>query len=215
MLISIILFFISLISFLIFIILLFLNKFDAVFLLIMFASMMSYLFSYIVFNKITKKYPLNDVQEYHTKNFKKLLVKHKDCFTIQFFKKDGFWICETDKESIKINLNGYLFQHQYLVSFVIRNLRYPLINNKLPLKYLFKNKFFIKKNLNIKIVIYNGDKRIEKMIVKNGISRYGIIAQNITFSPFYLEGLSNRTYQSFVKRIACIDERICGHFYKK
>ena len=100
---------------------------------------------------------------------------------------------------MKLDLNGYAFEKSYLISYVIRNLRYPLISNKKPFKYLFANRFFIKKNMNVKLIIINKNKRTEKMIVKNGISKYGFIAKHISFAPFYLSGLSNENYQSIRK----------------
>ena len=176
-------------------------------------SMISWLVGEIIFYKHTNKYPLNDISEYYTKSFKKLLIKKDNCFEIQFVKKNNIWVCENDSLLIKLNLNGYAFEKSYLISYVIRNLRYPLISRKRPFKCLFTNKFFIKKKLNIKLRIIDGDKVTEKIIVKNGVSKYGFIAKQITFSPFYLSALSNRHLQYIYKLKSYIDEKQYKYFY--
>ena len=58
-----------------------------------------------------------------------------------------------------------------------------------------------------------GDKKYEKMIVENGVSKYGFLARRITFSPFYLSGLSNRTYQSIRNYKTYIDESVYKRFF--
>lgn len=85
MFVSILLFFISYISLFLFVTLLFLNRYDAVLFLSMLLSMISFLFGSIVFYKITNTYPLNDVSEYHTNKFKKLLIKAEEFYVIRFF----------------------------------------------------------------------------------------------------------------------------------
>ena len=138
----------------------------------------------ILFYQITNKFPRNDLSEYYLpKDFKKLLVKNGEGRTIQFVKKNGVWICENNKYAVKLDLSGYLFQKSYLVSFVVRNLRFPVISRKLPYeKYLFRNKFLLDKRENITLIIIDGDKKSELPIVRNGISRYGFIAKHITES---------------------------------
>ena len=66
---------ISFISLFLFIILLILNGFNTFFMFLIFISMMSFLFGFITFYKLTNKYPLNDISKYHIDKFKKLLIK--------------------------------------------------------------------------------------------------------------------------------------------
>jgi len=212
---SIILFFISFISSFLFIALLILNIHDAVLFFSMFSSIMSFLVGSIAFYKTANKYPLNDISEYHINNFKKLLIKAEDFYVIQIFKKDGLWVCENNSQSIKLNLGKYLFQKSYLISYVVRNLRYTLISNKLPWKHLFDNKFFIKKDLNVKLVLIDGEKKYEKFIVHNGMSKYGFIAKQITFSPFYSSSLSIKSCQYIQNSKFYIDEKRYKQFYVK
>ena len=184
-------------------------------LILLFSSMISFLIGYIVFHRHTNNYPRNDLSDYYIRNLKKILSKKDNYFEIKFVKNNNNWICENNSQLVKLDLNGYAFEKSYLISYVIRNLRYPLISNKQPFKYLFANRFFIKENMNVKLIIINGNKRTEKMIVKNGISRYGFIAKHISFAPFYLSGLSNRHYQSIRKFKSYIDEQKYKHFYIK
>ena len=179
----------------------------------LFVAIMSYLVGYVVFHKHTNKYPRNDISEFSTNDFKRLLIKKDNCFEIQFVKKDNDWICENETLSVKLNLNGYAFEKSYIISYVIRNLRYRLISNKRPLKYLFVNKLFIKQAMNVKLQMLDGDKKYEKMIVENGVSKYGFLARRITFSPFYLSGLSNRTYQGIRNFKTYIDESVYKRFF--
>ena len=202
----------SFITFVVLSIVTFMNGSTVVWLLF---SMISFLLGYIVFHKHTNKYPLNCITEYYTRDFKKLLSKNANCFEIRFVKKDNNWVCENNSLLVKLDLNGYAFEKSYLISYVVRNIRYPLISNKQSFKYLFANRFYIKNNMNVKLIIVNENKITEKMIVKNGVSKYGFIAKHISFAPFYLSGLSNRTYQSIRNFKSYIDEKRYKHFYIK
>ena len=158
---------------------------------------------------------MNNISEYYTNKFKNLLIKTERIYVIRFIKKNGLWVCENNSQVIKLHLGKYLFQKSFLISYVVRNLRYPLISNKLPLKCLFTNKFFIKKQLDVKLELIDGDKKSEKIIVNNGVSRYGFIAKKITFSPFYLSALSNRHYNSIRNFKSYVDEKRYKQFYVK
>ena len=215
MIVSIILFVISFISLFLFIIMLIMMETNTIFILSMFLSMMSFLFGSVIFYKITNKYPLNNISEYYTNKFKNLLIKTEGIYVIRFIKKNGLWVCENNSQIIKLNLGKYLFQKAFLISYVVRNLRYPLVSNKLPLKCLFANKHFIKKQLHVKLELLDGDKKSEKIIVNNGVSRYGFIAKQITFSPFYLSALSNRHYNVTRNFKTYVDEKRYKQFYVK
>ena len=123
MIVSIILFVISFIFLFIFIIMLIMMEPNTIFILSMFLSPVSFLFGSVIFYKITNKYPLNNISEYYTKKFKKLLIKTEGIYVIRFIKKNGLWVCENNSQIIKLNLGKYLFQKSYLISYVVRNLR--------------------------------------------------------------------------------------------
>lgn len=209
------LYLISVVSFIIFIVLSIVTSMDPLSLIWLFISMISFLIGYIIFHRHTNKYPLNDMPDYYIRNLKKLLFKKENYFEIRFVKKDNNWVCENNSLVVKLNLNGYAFEKSYLISYVIRNLRYPLISEKKPFKYLFTNRLCIKDNINVKLIIINKNKIFEKMIVKNGVSRYGFIAKYITISPFYLLALSNRQIQSIRNSKSYIDEKRYKLFNRK
>jgi len=199
---------ICIVSVLMLFLLMIIDFFSGLFFIPMFVFFVSYLMVIKLFCKKANKYPLNDVSEYFVPNIKKLLIGKENDKSI-YFKKDGeFWVCENNQQVIKLKLSGYLYKKSYLVSYVIRNLRYPIISNKLSWKYLFSNSFHIRKNLNLKLIIIDGNKRFEKTIVKNGVSKYGIIAKNITISPFYSVLFFNRSYHGLRNNVSYIDERI-------
>ena len=77
MIVSIILFVISFISLFLFIIMLIMMEANTIFILSMFLSAMSFLFGSVIFYKITNKYPLNNISEYYTKKFKKIINKNR------------------------------------------------------------------------------------------------------------------------------------------
>lgn len=215
MFICIILFFISCISLISFVFMLLLNIHNAFMYILIFLSMISFFGAIIVFYRNTNKYPKNNLSDYYTNQFTSLLNKKKGFYLIRFEKKDGIWTFESDSSLLKLNLDGYLFPHSYLISFVVRNLRYSYISDRLPFRNLFKNKFFLKAGLNVKLEIIDGNRKKEKMVVQNGISKYGFIAKNITFSPFYLFSLKNRGFHSLQNSKSYIDEKRYKQFYIK
>lgn len=181
----------------------------------MMLTIVTLLFGIIAFYKKTSKFPQNDVSEYDKFNWKKFVTNIDGSNIIIFEKKDGIWVCDNGDLVVRLDLSGYLFQRAYLISYVIRNLRYPLISDKKPLKYLFANTFSIKKNVDIKLVTIDGTKRKEKTIVKNGISRYGFLPRQITLAAFHLHLYSNYSYQRIRRLKTNIDENKYKNFYKK
>ena len=179
-------------------------------------SIVTLLFGIIAFYKKTSKFPKNDLSEYDKFDWKKFVTNVDGNNIIIFEKKDGIWVCDNGERAVKLDLSGYLFQRAYLVSYVIRNMRYPLISDKKPLKFLFANSFAIKnRNIEIKLVTIDGTNRKEKTIVKNGVSRYGFLPRQITLSVFHLHLYSNYSYQRIRRFKTYMDENRYKNFYKK
>ena len=163
-----------------------------------------------IFYKITNKYPLNDISNYFVNNVNLLCENNKvdkNNKTITFTKTDGVWHCSKGNYSIKLNLKGYLFEKSYLISYVVRNLRYPIITNKQPLKYLFKQKYFIKENLNVNLILIDGEKTSVVQIVKNGVSQYKRLAKLVTEAPFHYSLLFARTGKELDNFTTIINEK--------
>lgn len=51
---------------------------------------------------------------------------------ISFTKEDSTWKCVTYGKCVPFELTGCVFKKSFLLSFVIRAIRYPIINNGLP-----------------------------------------------------------------------------------
>ena len=178
-------------------------------------SLILFLITITLFHKKTNKYPLNDIEKCDIlKDFCTKSSEDKNLKIITFKLENGYWICNSEGRTIKLDLSGYLFPQIYIKSFVIRNLRYKVISQKQPLNMLFKNKLFIKKDLNLNLVIISGNKVAEYNLVRNGISKYGLMCREITKSPFYHFFLSNRALNS-LNRITFIDENIYQKYRKQ
>ena len=215
MLVSLISFFITCVSVAGFFLTAILCRNEALLIIFMGLTPISALLGMVFFYKSTNKYPLNNVSEYFVKEFRKLFKSEDGFYSITFIKKDGFWICEHKDGHIKLNLGKYFFQKSYIISFVIRNLRYPFINEKLPLEYLFWNVCLFEEPFNLKLILINKNKKFEKLIVKNGVSKYGFIGTRITFSPFYLASITTKSHISLLEFIPQIDEIKYSQLKKK
>lgn len=178
-------------------------------------AIISFLISMTLFYKKTNKYPINDIEmfDFAVKDFCTNDIKDKNLKIITFEFIDNCWICQNKDKIIKLDLSGYIFPRTYIKSFVIRNLRYKIISQKQPLNMLFKNKLFIKKDLNLNLVIMEENKVTKYNIVNNGISKYGLLCREITKSPFYHFFLSNRAFNS-LKRIKFINETVYQKYRK-
>lgn len=169
----------------------------------------------ILFYKRANRFPLNDISEYDKFDWRKFLNNTDDNNIVLFEKIAGVWVCGNGEKKVTLDLTGYLFPKSYLISYVVRNLRYPLISKKLPLKYLFQNSFPIKKKIDIRLVVIDGHKRKEITIVKNGVTKYGFVSQQITLSAFYWHLFSNYSYQRIRHLKTYIDENEYKNFHKK
>lgn len=175
-------------------------------LLLFFFSMVLYLITLILFSRNTNRYPRNDSSEYCVEHFETFIHKKVICFE----KRNGVWICQRNGQVIKLDLTGYVFPKAYIKSYVIRNLRYPMISDKTPLINLFKNKYPIKGKKDLDLVLVDGCKTHIIRIIKNGISKYGFLSREITKTPEYITFiLSNRSVYTHLKKHASpINEKI-------
>lgn len=211
---SIIMFFVGIISFIVSFILAGL-KLETAAIIFLIPSLCSPLLSCLVFYRTTNKYPLNNLSEYHIENFEDLFVKENDVYVIKFIKENRVWVCANEAKKVKLNLGTYLFQKSYIISYVIRNVRFPLVSGIRPLKSFLENKFLIRERIDLKLVLINGKKKYEKLIIKKGISEYGYLAREITYSPFYLKGLTHNSLRILLKTTIEIDEEKYKNFNLK
>ena len=170
----------------------------------MFFAMIWFLIASFLFYSKAKKYPLNDITEYYVQNFKQYFVLNGCEQSIYFEKKEGVWVCDNNKYQIKLDLRGYWFQKSYLKSYVIRNLRYPIISNKRSFLELFNNKCYIRE-VNTSLILIDGNKTEKISIIDKGITKYGFIAKEITIAPY--AQWSSRSVIKYLKPKRYIDER--------
>ncbi len=180
-----------------------------------FASMMTFLFGHMLFFKKTNKFPQNDISEYCKFDWIKFVTNINDNNVICFEKQAGVWVCDNGERKVVLDLTGYPFQRAYLISYVVRNMRYKFISQKLPLKYLFQYSFPINKRIDIKLLLIDGNRRKKITVVKKGISKYSFMARQITLSAFYYHLFSNESYQSIRRHKTYIDEKKYKSFFKK
>ena len=133
--------------------------------------------------KASYKYPLNERSDYCVSNFEKFLAREGNTDFIYFTKKNGIWVCENETEAIRLDLTGYPFEEKYLVSYVVRNLRFLIMNRRKPCHDLLKNKYYVE-NAEVNLVLTDGERQRCIRVVKNYVSKYGFLAWLITRSPY-------------------------------
>lgn len=120
-----------------------------------------------------------------------------------FAKRDGdtFSLNYNNKE-IKFETNTKIFKEGMFIAYIVRNIRFPEISNKLPLLSLFKKRLPIT-NLKNLVLDLDGKKYI---LVKNGISlnKYSFINK----CWYYKDFLFKRSNCYIGKTICTINEKI-------
>lgn len=163
--------------------------------------------SMILFWEYTRQYPKNEVEEFKNISLPK---NNETNIVLKFVNQNGVWTYRHDNREIKINLKGYLFPTSFIKSYVIRQLRYQLVNKKLPLTDLFRRKLLIEKysanNIYIE-TIYN-KKTIRTIVVKKGVSLHTWLSQLISQSSYYGDLLFMRSLVSLKRNKSFIDEVI-------
>lgn len=126
---------------------------------------------------------------------------------IEFDFKNNKWICVKDK-NIQFKLDNYLFKKSFIIARIIRELRYPIISNKLNLSKLLSYKLKITNIDNLCLRFINGNKINNYIIVKNGVSKNTILSKIISKSKYYSYYFSNEIYNRYLKKIEKINENI-------
>ena len=161
----------------------------------------------ILFWEYTIQYPKNEIDEFKNISLPKNI---KTDIVLTFVNQNGVWTYHHDNQEIKINLKGYLFPNSFIKSYIIRQLRYKIVNKKLPLTDLFKRKLLIEQysanNIYIE-TIYN-KKTIRTIVVKKGVSLHSLLSQLISQSSYYKDLLFMRSLVSLKRNKSFIDEGI-------
>ncbi|MBU1094737.1 MAG: hypothetical protein KKH01_09800 [Firmicutes bacterium] len=164
-------------------------------------------FSMILFWKYTMQYPKNEVEEFKNISLPKNIETN---IVLTFVNQNGVWTYRHDNQEIKINLKGYLFPTSFIKSYVIRQLRYHLVNKKLPITDLFRRKFLIKKYVanNIYLETINNKRTSRTVVVRQGVSLHTLLSQLISQSSYYRDLLFMRSLVSLKRNKSFIDEVI-------
>jgi hypothetical protein len=171
-------------------------------------------FSMILFWEYTMQYPKNEVEEFIKISLPKNIETN---IVLKFVNQNGVWTYNYDNQEIKINLKGYLFPTSFIKSYVIRQLRYQLVNKKLPLTDLFRRKLPIEKYAanNIYIETINNKRIIRSIVVRPGVSLHTLFSQLISQSSYYRDLLFMRSLVSLKRNKSFIDEVIYNNRRRK
>lgn len=171
-------------------------------------------FSMILFWEYTMQYPKNEVEEFINISLPKNIETN---IVLKFVNQNGVWTYNYDNQEIKINLKGYLFPTSFIKSYVIRQLRYQLVNKKLPLTDLFRRKLPIEKYAanNIYIETINNKRIIRSIVVRQGVSLHTLFSQLISQSSYYRDLLFMRSLVSLKRNKSFIDEVIYNNRRRK
>lgn len=163
--------------------------------------------SMILFWEYTMQYPKNEVDEFKNISLPKNI---KTDIVLTFVNQNGVWTYQHDSQEIKINLKGYLFPNSFIKSYVIRQLRYKIVNKKMPLADLFKRKLPIDQFSanNIYIETISNKKTNRTIVVRQGVSLHTLLSQIISQSSYYKDLLFMRSLVSLKKNKSFIDEVI-------
>jgi hypothetical protein len=164
-------------------------------------------FSMIIFWEYTRQYPKNEVDEFKNISLSKNIETD---IVLTFVNQNGVWTYYHDNQEIKINLKGYLFPNSFIKSYVIRQLRYKIVNKKLPLTDLFRRKLKIEKYAanNIYIETINNKRTNRTIVVRQGVSFHSLLSQLISQSSYYKDLLFMRSLVSMKRNKSLIDEVI-------
>lgn len=168
----------------------------------------------VIFWQITNLFPKNDISDYYRitiPNTKESIIY------LEFVNNNGIWCYQHNNNCVKINLTNYMFPISFIRAYLIRQIRYKMINCKLPISYLFRKKLHIKKyaSKDIYVRFINKEKIKEIIIVKDGLSKYTLLSQLISQSPYYKNYLFMKTVVSLNKDKEFIDESIYDKMRKK
>lgn len=165
-----------------------------------------YVIWYTIFCKTTRCYPKNELKDIinekdlHNNLLIQVNEKHKGCFEII-----------VNNKSIVIDLDDYIFRYDYIVSYLIRQVRYVYINKQRPIKYLFSVNFRLPiKNFNVVLSItkFNGNSK-NIYIVKKSKSKISFLRNIINKSKYYRYFYSNWSQSQYInKKICIINEKI-------
>ena len=101
------------------------------------------------------------------------------------------YICKNNGSEIKFNLKGFMLKKSFIRAFVIRQIRYKSVSNKLKISKLFSIKLKCKLKYNKLYLIIDDHKYL---IFSNGVSRNTFLSAEISMSKYAAMYLSAKTF---------------------
>lgn len=183
-----------------------LNLSELLIVITMTLTIVFYISKYIFFAKYTNQYPLKP------NNYPKRYILPKntenDVVWIDFVLSGGIWTSYSNNNEISINLNGYIFQKQFISAYVSRQFRYPLVNKMKSLLILFRRKVQIPQfEKNTVYVRFNIDGKItDRKIIDKGKNTITWLQRAIIKSRYYTTFLYMQSAVESKNRKGKIDE---------
>ncbi len=174
---------------------------------IFFVNIMLYLVISIIFFKHTNKQLEKEKHILKSFNLTKCIDRENGVNVIEFNFNNNKWISKKDK-NLEFILENYFFKKSFVIARIIRELRYPIVSNRLILSKLLSLKLKINNLDNLIVRFVNKNKIKEYVLVREYISRNTILSRAISKSRYYDLYLSNRSYSEYMKKIEKINENI-------
>lgn len=110
------------------------------------------------------------------------MLKHLDQEnnSLNFAYENHGYILKLFDYEYKFDLKPCILKKSFLISFIVRNVRYETISETMPLYNLYRRTLKVKRYRNIIISFTKNNKKKEYYVVKEGVSRYTFLAQFVT-----------------------------------
>ena len=199
MLVSIVLFILLILSFLSFILLFPFGLYQyAIIPLIIFFILLLFFRKYINLNKV-----IINIEKF-------IQINAQNEGSISFSSNNDVYSCVENDEIISFSLKGFILKKSFIRAFIVRQIRYKTVSNKLKISKLFSIRLKCKCKYDKLYLFINKHKYL---IFSNNISKNTFLSSEISKSKFAAMYNSARTY--FASNVVeKINEKIYLDFYK-
>lgn len=151
---------------------------------------------YVTFARLTNLYPLNDLDGNTFANLKRKHLTGRKVVLNIYKEKDGIWRID---DEFYFDMRGYVLPKIYICSYFIRNIHYPIINEKkLRLSALFRSQHCDRMQ-EFRIVFHLKSRAKECYVVKNGKTKTFPLRGFLIFCRFYLDAFDRHNRQGTKK----------------
>lgn len=195
------------ISILVFIISTFMNLSEILIIVSMTLSIWFFVLKYILFAKYTNLYHTNhdiSITKYNLPKF-----DEDEIVWIDFVFVNGVWETNNVNNMIRVDLKGYVFPKSFIIAYLTRQFRYPVVNKEKALFLLFKRKVTIPrfKHRTVLVRFSDGNNITVKKIIDKGISKISFLERSIIQSRYYTTFLFMQSALEAKRKIGKLDEK--------